>query len=77
MVTFKKASLAETVKEIPLERIVLETDAPYMAPVPRRGTRNDSSNIPIIAAKIAELKQISVEEVAASTTANAKYLFNL
>jgi len=75
VVTFKNASLAETVKKIPLSGIVLETDAPYLAPTPLRGTRNDSSNIPIIAEKIAELKGVSLEEVAAVTTANAKKLF--
>ena len=77
VVTFKNASLAQTVKEIPIERIVLETDAPYMAPTPLRGTRNDSSNLPLIAAKIAELKGISVQEVAQATSLNAQRLFNL
>jgi len=77
VVTFKKASLAEVVKKVPLEKILLETDAPYLAPTPLRGTRNESANIPLIAAKIAELKGISVEEVALTTTNNAKRLFNL
>ena len=77
IVTFKKASLADTVKEIPLDYIVLETDAPYMAPTPLRGTRNDSSNLPIIAARIAELKEISLEETVETTTQNAINLFNL
>lgn len=77
VVTFKNAGLAKTVADIPLERIVLETDSPYMAPVPFRGTRNDSSNIPVIAAKIAEIKNIPLDEVAATTTANAKRLFDL
>lgn len=77
IVTFKNARLAETVKEIPLDRIVLETDSPYMAPVPLRGTRNESANIPIIAAKIAELKGIGLSEVAETTTLNAERLFNL
>lgn len=77
VVTFKKASLAETVKKIPLERIVLETDSPYLTPTPYRGQRNESSYIPIIAAKIAELKQISVEEVAEVTTDAAVKLFSL
>lgn len=77
VVTFKNASLAQTVKEIPLERIVLETDAPYMAPTPLRGTRNDSSNLPIIAARIAELKGTDIEEVARVTSRNAQRLFNL
>lgn len=77
VVTFKNASLAKTVEDIPLERIVLETDAPYMAPTPLRGTRNDSSNLPLVAAKIAEIKGVTIEEVAETTTANAIKLFNL
>ena len=77
IVTFKKASLAETVKDIPLDFIVLETDAPYMAPTPLRGTRNDSSNLPLIAAKIAEQKGISLEETVQTTSTNAINLFNL
>ena len=75
VVTFKKASLAETVRHIPLDRILLETDAPYLTPTPHRGERNESSFIPLIAAKVAELKGIGVDEVAAVTTANARTLF--
>lgn len=77
VVTFKKASLAETVKHIPLERILLETDAPYLTPVPHRGERNESAYIPFIADFIARQKGVSPEEVAAVTTANAKTLFAL
>lgn len=77
VVTFKKASLAESVKKIPLDRIVLETDAPYLAPTPHRGSLNESAYIPLIAAKIAELKGVSIEEVAEVTTANARKLFNI
>ncbi|MBR4756329.1 MAG: TatD family hydrolase [Bacteroidales bacterium] len=77
VVTFKNASLAEVVRKVPLERIVLETDAPYLTPVPYRGRRNESSYIPYIAAKVAELKGVSVEEVASVTTANAKTLFGI
>ena len=77
VVTFKKASLAETVKHIPLERILLETDAPYLPPVPHRGERNESAYIPFIADFIARQKGVSPEEVAAVTTANAKTLFAL
>ena len=77
VVTFKKASLAEVVRRVPLERIVLETDAPYLSPVPYRGTRNESSFIPLIAAKIAEIKETDIEEVASVTTSNAKALFAL
>ena len=77
VVTFKNASLAKTLEDIPLERIVLETDSPYMAPTPLRGTRNDSSNLPLVAAKIAGIKGVSIEEVVDTTTANAIKLFNL
>lgn len=75
VVTFRKASLAETVRQIPLERILLETDAPYLTPEPFRGRRNDSSMIPVIAAKVAELQGVSVEQVAEVTTHSAKELF--
>ena len=77
VLTFKKASLAETVKRIPLERILLETDAPYLTPVPHRGERNESAYIPIIADFLARQKGVSPEEVAEMTTANAKRLFAL
>ena len=77
VVTFRKASLAETVRRIPLERIILETDSPYLTPVPYRGKRNESMYIPVIAAKIAELKGMGVEEVADVTTASARSLFNI
>ncbi|MBR6183537.1 TatD DNase family protein [Bacteroidales bacterium WCE2004] len=77
VVTFKRASVAETVKHIPLERILLETDAPYLTPVPHRGERNESAYIPFIADFIARQKGVSPEEVAAVTTANAKTLFAL
>ena len=76
VVTFKNAKkLKETVEAIPLERILLETDCPYMAPEPHRGMRNDSSNIPFVIAKIAELKGITAEEVERVTEENAVRLF--
>lgn len=75
VVTFKKASIGEDIRRIPLERIVLETDSPYLAPTPHRGERNESANLPLIAAFIAERKGIGVEEVAEATTKNAKRLF--
>ena len=77
VVTFKKASLAEAVRKIPLDRILLETDSPYLTPVPYRGTRNESMYIPVIAAKIAELKNVSVDEVAEVTTTCARRLFKI
>lgn len=75
VLTFKKAHIAEDVLRIPLERILLETDAPYLAPTPLRGTRNESANIPLIAARLAELKGLSLEDVATITTRNAENLF--
>jgi len=77
VLTFKKSTLPEVVARVPLERMVLETDAPYLTPTPFRGTRNDSSYIPLIAAKVAEIKGLDIEEVAATTTANARKLFGL
>ena len=76
VVTFKNAKkLVETVQTIPMERILLETDSPYMAPEPHRGTRNDSRNIPYVIAKIAELKGITPQEVERITEENAYHLF--
>lgn len=75
VVTFKKASIGETVREIPLERILLETDCPYLTPVPHRGERNESSYIPLIAATLADKKGIGIDEVAEVTTGNAEKLF--
>lgn len=77
VVTFRNASLQQTVKEIPLECILLETDAPYLAPTPLRGSRNESANLPLIAAKVAELKGTDPETVAATTTSNAEKLFGI
>jgi len=75
VVTYKNAGLAKIVEETPLENLVLETDAPYLSPVPYRGKRNESSFIVHVAQKIAELKGISIEEVNEITTANAKKIF--
>lgn len=75
VLTFKKARIAEDVLRIPLERILLETDAPYLAPTPLRGTRNESANIPLIAARLAEIKGVPLEVVADVTTCNANTLF--
>jgi len=77
VVTFKKSNQNEVIKSIPLKHIVLETDAPYLAPVPFRGQRNESAYIPIIAQHIANQLNISVEEVAEVTTGNAVEVFNL
>lgn len=75
VVTFKNAGMAEVVKAIPLNRIVLETDSPFLAPVPYRGKRNESAFVVEVAKKIAELKGVSLNEVAEQTTENAKTLF--
>ena len=77
VVTFKNASIAEEIKYIPLERIVLETDSPCLSPTPFRGTRNENSRIPVIAAKVAAQKGISIEEVASVTTASARRIFGI
>jgi TatD DNase family protein len=77
VITFKNSKLGETIEKIPLEHIVLETDSPYLAPTPHRGKRNESSYIPIIAEKVADLYKISVEEVAEVTTNNASAIFKL
>jgi len=77
VVTYKNATMAEVVKEIPIKYILLETDAPYLTPVPYRGHRNESSYIQIIANKIAELKKLTLEEVALQTTINAQQLFKI
>ena len=77
VVTFKNAGIAKVVTDIPLENILLETDSPYLTPAPHRGQRNESSYIPLIAAKIAEIKGVQIEEVARVTTRNAEELFRL
>ena len=78
VVTFKNARRAvEAVQALPIERILIETDCPYMAPEPYRGRRNDSRYVPLVAAKIAEIKGISPEEAGNITTENAKRLFSI
>lgn len=77
VVTFKNSGMAAVVASLPSDRIVLETDAPYLAPVPHRGKRNESAYLVSIAEKIAELRGESLERVASYTTANAKQLFGL
>ena len=75
VVTYKNAGLAEALKDIPLEHMVLETDAPYLSPVPFRGKRNESSYLKYVVQKLAEVKGVTVEEVAELTTANAQKIF--
>ena len=76
VVTFKNSKLKDVVKEVPLESIVLETDSPYLAPVPFRGKINSSKYLEYIANFIAEIKNISVEELAEITSRNASSLFD-
>jgi TatD DNase family protein len=75
VLTYKKSGLDEVMKQIDLSHVVLETDAPYLTPVPFRGKRNESCYIKIIAEKLAEVKNISLEEVASATTTNAEKIF--
>ena len=75
VVTYKKSTLPDVLKCVPLERVVLETDSPYLAPVPKRGKRNESAYVPYIADFLAGVYGCSVEQVAAVTTANARKLF--
>jgi len=77
VLTFKNSGLDKTVAGLPLERMVLETDSPYLAPVPHRGKRNESSYILNVAEKLAEVYGISLGEVAEQTTKNANSLFGL
>lgn len=78
VVTFKNAvKMKEVAKDIPLERILLETDAPYLTPVPFRGKENQPAYVKYVAEEIASLRGISVEEVAQITTENAKTVFNI
>jgi TatD DNase family protein len=77
VVTYKKSGLDEVVREIPLEHIVLETDDPWLTPVPHRGKRNEPSYLFHVAQKVAEIKNISLLEVAEITTKNAQHLFNI
>jgi len=75
VVTYKNAGLDKVIADVPLDKIVLETDAPYLTPVPFRGKRNESSYLKYVVARIAAVKNISEEEVAAVTTANAIKIF--
>ena len=77
VVTYPKTGLGEVLRHIELEHLVLETDAPYLTPVPFRGKRNESSYLKYVVEKIAELKNVPVEEVAAITTANAEKIFGV
>ena len=77
-VTFKNARrVLDVAREVPLDRLLLETDAPYMSPEPRRGTRNNSGNIPFIAEKIAQLRGLTTRQVIEASNANIRRLFRI
>ena len=77
VLTYKNAGLAKLLEQLPLDALVLETDSPYLTPVPFRGKRNESSYLTYVAAKIAEIKRVTNEEVAVATTNNSKKIFRL
>jgi TatD DNase family protein len=77
VLTYKNAGLGAVLADVPLEHIMLETDAPYLTPVPNRGKRNESAYLTLVATKLAEVKAVSVEQIAQITTHNARMLFSL
>lgn len=77
VLTYKNAGVAEAVKDIPMEWLFLETDAPYLPPVPYRGKRNEPAFMIEVAKKLAEIKQVPLHQIAAITTANAEKLFGI
>lgn len=77
VLTYEKSGLAEVAKDIPLEVLLLETDSPFLTPKPYRGKRNESAYVKFVAEKLAEVKQLSLHEIAQATTANAIRVFNL
>ena len=77
VLTFKKSHLPETLAQIPLSRIVLETDSPYMAPVPMRGERNESAFVAFVLKKMAECYGVSEDEVARQTNSNVARVFHI
>ena len=76
VITFKNGGLDKSLKSIPLDRFVLETDAPYLTPTPHRGKRNEPSYTLLVAKKMAEVYDCSIEQIAEHTTKNAKLIFN-
>ncbi len=77
VVTYKNSSMGKVVEAVGADHIILETDAPYLTPVPHRGERSESAYVPFIAQKVADLLNITIEEVAETTTKNARSLFKL
>jgi TatD DNase family protein len=74
-ITYKSGRRNAVVREVPLDRILLETDAPYLTPIPFRGARNEPSHIPLIGKQVAELKQCSIDDVERSVHENMMRLF--
>jgi TatD DNase family protein len=77
VLTYEKSGLAEVVRDIPIESIILETDSPFLTPKPYRGKRNESAYVKFVAEKLAEVKKCSLQEVGSITTANAEAIFRL
>ncbi len=77
VLTFKNSGLDNVVKDIDLNHLVLETDSPYLAPAPFRGKRNESAYVKLVASKLADIKQIPIEEVARQTTDNSRQIFGV
>lgn len=77
MVTFKNGKIDQFLNEIPLEHVVLETDSPYLAPVPYRGKRNESAYLEQIIGKLVDIYQMPINEIDRITTNNAKQIFGL
>ncbi|MBU3682025.1 MAG: TatD family deoxyribonuclease [Flavobacterium sp.] len=77
VVTFKNGKIDQFLHDIPLEHVVLETDAPYLSPVPHRGKRNESAYIPLVAQKLAEIYGLNIDEIAQITTHNSKTVFGI
>ena len=76
-ITYKNSNLADVAKKIPLDRLLIETDAPFLSPVPYRGKENEPSHVKIVAKKVAECRGVSVEEIEVATQKNTETLFNL
>jgi len=77
VITFKNSNLSEVIKQVDINHLVLETDSPYLAPVPKRGQRNESSYLSVVAQKVAQIYNCSVENVARVTSENARTLFGI
>lgn len=76
VLTYKKSGLDEVLKGVPLASLVLETDSPYLSPVPYRGKRNESAYLPFVAAKLTEIYGTNIEEIGRRTSQNARSLFH-